>query len=52
VSVFHITADRDEIWLIADISADAGAVAGMELGRPCDEAASSVERPKAWDCID
>jgi len=47
------TADRADIGLMAGIAAYAGAVAGVELGRPCDEAASiELNEPKGCGCAD
>jgi len=44
------TADRANIGVIAGIPAYAGAVAGVELGRTCDEGAASaaLSAPKDW----
>ncbi|SRR6266851_5148189 len=49
-----VTADRADIGLIAGIAANAGAVAGVELGRTCDEDGTSavLNAPKDWGCAD
>ena len=49
-----VTADRADIGLIAGIAANAGTVAGVELGRTCDEDGTSavLNAPKDWGCAD
>jgi hypothetical protein len=42
VDTGEVTVDRAPIGLMTGIAADAGAIAGVELGRACDEGTSVV----------
>jgi len=54
VDTGEVTVDRAPIGLITGIAADAGAIAGVELGRTCDEEGASVvlNAAKGWVCAD